>query len=88
MLVDSPTEDLDGPILPGLDELYMKMYGPIPAGVDDPYMQMYGPMPPMPWENHTISKEEEKDEDNKKEKEEDTGGIRGFFARIFGKKHS
>ena len=55
---------------------------------DAPIADVYGPMPPMPWENHTIPKEEEKDEDKKEEKEEDTGGIRGFFARIFGKKHS
>ena len=55
---------------------------------DEPIADVYGPMPPMPWENHTIPKEEEKDEDKKEEKEEDTGGIRGFFARIFGKKHS
>ena len=31
-LVDMPTEDL---------------YGPMPPGVDDPYMLMYGPMPPI-----------------------------------------
>lgn len=31
-LVDMPTEDL---------------YGPMPPGVDDPYMVMYGPMPPI-----------------------------------------
>ena len=73
-LVDMPTCDL---------------YGPMPPGVDDPYMLMYGPMPPMSREKHTIPnpKEEEKDEDKKGEKE-DTGGIRGFFARIFGKKNS
>ena len=55
---------------------------------DEPIADVYGPMPPMPWKNHTIPKEEEKDEDKKEEKEEDTGVIRGFFARIFGKKHS
>ena len=55
---------------------------------DEPIADVYGPMPPMPPEKHTIPKEEEKDEDKKEEKEEDTGGIRGFFARIFGKKHS
>ena len=60
--------------------------------VDMPTCDLYGPMPPMPPEEHTIpkhtiSEEEEKDEDKKGEKE-DTGGIRGFFARIFGKKHS
>ena len=55
---------------------------------DEPIADVYGPMPPMPWENHTIPKEEEKDEDKKEEKEEDTGVIRGFFARFFGKKHS
>ena len=54
---------------------------------DEPIADVYGPMPPMPWKNHTIPKEEEKDEDKKGEKE-DTGGIRGFFARIFCKKHS
>ena len=54
---------------------------------DEPIADVYGPMPPMPWENHTILKEEEKDEDKKGEKEY-TGGIRGFFARIFGKKNS
>ena len=54
---------------------------------DEPIADVYGPMPPMPWENHTIPEEEEKDED-KKGKKEDTGGIRGFFARIFGKKNS
>ena len=55
---------------------------------DEPIADVYGPMPPMPWKNHTIPKEEDKDEDKKEEKEEDTGVIRGFFARIFGKKHS
>lgn len=55
---------------------------------DEPIADVYGPMPPMPWKNHTIPTEEEKDEDKKEEKEEDTGVIRGFFARIFGKKHS
>ena len=55
---------------------------------DEPIADVYGPMPPMPWKNHTIPKEEEKDEDKKEEKEEDTGVVRGFFARIFGKKHS
>ena len=55
---------------------------------DEPIADVYGPMTPMPWENHTIPKEEEKDEDKKEEKEEDTGVIRGFFAQIFGKKHS
>ena len=60
--------------------------------VDMPTCDLYGPMPPMPPEEHTIpkhtiSEEEEKDEDKKGEKEY-TGGIRGFFARIFGKKNS
>lgn len=72
-LVDMPTEDL---------------YGPMPPGVDDPYMLMYGPMPPMPWENHTIPEKEGKDEDKKGEKEEVAEEKKGFFARIFGKKHS
>ena len=72
-LVDMPTCDL---------------YGPMPPGVDDPYMLMYGPMPPMPWENHTIPEKEGKDEDKKGEKEEVAEEKRGFFARIFGKKHS
>ena len=59
---------------------------------DEPIADVYGPMPPMPPEKHTIpkhtiSEEEEKDEDKKGEKEY-TGGIRGFFARIFGKKNS
>ena len=55
---------------------------------DEPIADVYGPMPPMPWENHTIPKEEEKDEDKKGEKEEVAEEKRGFFARIFGKKHS
>ena len=62
------------------------LYGPMPPGVDDPYMLMYGPMPPI--DEIVIPEKEGKDEDKKEEKEEDTGGIRGFFARIFGKKHS
>ena len=80
-LVDMPTCDLYGPMPPGVDE---------PYGVDDPYMAMYGPMPPMSQEKHTIPnpKEEEKDEDKKGEEEEVVEGKRGFFARIFGKKHS
>ena len=55
---------------------------------DEPIADVYGPMPPMPWENHTIPKEEEKDEDKKGEKEEVAEEIRGFFARLFGKKRS
>ena len=55
---------------------------------DAPIADVYGPMPPMPWENHTIPKEEEKDEDKKGEKEEVAEEKRGFFARLFGKKHS
>ena len=55
---------------------------------DEPIADVYGPMPPMPWENHTIPKEEEKDEDKKGEKEEVAEEKRGFFARLFGKKHS
>ena len=55
---------------------------------DEPIADVYGPMPPMPWENHTIPKEEEKDEDKKGEKEEVAEEKRGFFARLFGKKRS
>ena len=91
---DEPIADVYGPMPPmppmppendtrkvNIDEL-----------VDMPTCDLYGPMPPMPPEEHTIpkhtiSEEEEKDEDKKGEKEY-TGGIRGFFARIFGKKHS
>ena len=72
-LVDMPTEDL---------------YGPMPPGVDDPYMLLYGPMPPSDEITVTIPKEEGKDEDKKGEKEEVAEEKRGFFARIFGKKHS
>ena len=61
------------------------LYGPMPPGVDDPYMLMYGPMPPI--DEIVIPEKEGKDEDKKGEKEY-TGGIRGFFARIFGKKNS
>ena len=61
--------------------------------VDMPTCDLYGPMPPMPPEEHTISKhtipeKEGKDEDKKGEKEEVAEEKRGFFARIFGKKHS
>ena len=85
------------------DEPIANVYGPMPPEndtrkvnidelVDMPTCVLYGPMPPMPPEEHTIpehtiSEEEEKDEDKKGEKE-DTGGIRGFFAGIFGNKHS
>ena len=55
---------------------------------DEPIADVYGPMPPMPWKNHTIPKEEEKDEDKKGEKEEVAEEKRGFFARLFGKKRS
>lgn len=55
---------------------------------DEPIADVYGPMPPMPWENHTIPEKEGKDEDKKGEKEEVAEKKRGFFARIFGKKHS
>ena len=44
-----------------------------------------------PIETPTPSTEDEDEEyaqESTEEKEEDTGGIRGFFARIFGKKHS
>ena len=53
---------------------------------DEPIADVYGPMPPMPWKNHTIPTEEEKDEDKKEEKEEVAEEKRGFFARLFGKK--
>ena len=53
---------------------------------DAPIADVYGPMPPI--DEIVIPEKEEKDEDKKEEKEEDTGVIRGFFARIFGKKHS
>ena len=46
---------------------------------DEPIADVYGPMPPI--DEIVIPEKEEKDEDK-------TGGIRGFFARIFGKKHS
>lgn len=69
--VDMPTEDL---------------YGPMPPGVDDPYMLMYGPMPPI--DEIVIPEKEGKDEDKKGEKEEVAEEKRGFFARIFGNKHS
>ena len=85
-LVDMPTEDLYGPMLPGVDDLYMQMYGPMPPGVDDPYMQMYGPMPPI--DEIVIPEKEGKDEDKKGEKEEVAEEKRGFFARLFGKKRS
>ena len=52
---------------------------------DEPIADVYGPMPPI--DEIVIPEKEEKDEDKKGEKE-DTGGIRGFFARIFGNKHS
>ena len=55
---------------------------------DEPIADVYGPMPPMPRENHAIPNIEEEKDEYKKGEKEDTGGIRGFFARIFGKKHS
>ena len=85
-LVDMPTEDLYGPMPPGVDDPYMLMYGPMPPGVDDPYVLMYGPMPPI--DEIVIPEKEGKDEDNKGEKEEISEEKRGFFARIFGNKHS
>ena len=85
-LVDMPTCDLYGPMPPGVDDPYMLMYGPMPPGVDDPYMQMYGPMPPI--DEIVIPEKEGKDEDKKREKEEVAEEKRGFFARLFGKKHS
>ena len=87
-LVDMPTEDLYGPMPPGVDDPYMQMYGPMPPGVDDPYMLMYGPMPPSDEITVTIPKEEGKDEDKKGEEEEVAEEKRGFFARLFGKKRS
>ena len=62
------------------------LYGPMPPGVDDPYMLMYGPMPPI--DEIVIPEKEGKDEDKKGEKEEVAEEKRGFFARLFGKKHS
>ena len=62
------------------------LYGPMPPGVDDPYMLMYGPMPPI--DEIVIPEKEGKDEDKKGEKEEVAEEKRGFFARIFGNKHS
>ena len=44
---------------------------------DEPIADVYGPMPPI---DEIVIPEKEG-------KEEDTGVIRGFFARIFGKKH-
>ena len=85
-LVDMPTEDLYGPMPPGVDDPYMVMYGPMPPGVDDPDMLMYGPMPPI--DEIVIPEKEGKDEDKKGEKEEVAEEKRGFFARLFGKKRS
>ena len=63
-----------------------KDYGPMPPGVDNPYMLMYGPMPPI--DEIVIPEKEGKDENKKGEKEEVAEEKRGFFARLFGKKHS
>lgn len=97
---DAPIADVYGPMPPtpsvndtrkvNIEELVdmpmEDLYGPMPPGVDDPYMLMYGPMPPI--DEVVVPKKEGKGEDKKEEKEEDTGVIRGFFARIFGKKNS
>ena len=74
------------------DEPIADVYGPMPPTpsvndtrkvnieelVDMPTEDLYGPMPPIV---EVVVPEKEG-------KEEDTGVIRGFFARIFGKKHS
>lgn len=77
-----------------------KVYGPMPPTpsvndtrkvnidelVDMPTCDLYGPMPPI--DEIVIPEKEGKDEDKKGEKEEVAEEKRGFFARLFGKKHS
>ena len=82
------------------DTLIEKVYGPMPPTplvndtrkvnieelVDMPTEDLYGPMPPI--DEIVIPEKEGKDEDKKGEKEEVAEEKRGFFARLFGKKHS
>lgn len=85
-----PTPSVNDTRKVNIDELVdmptCDLYGPMPPGVDDPYMLMYGPMPPI--DEIVIPEKEGKDEDKKGEKEEVAEEKRGFFARLFGKKHS